>query len=305
MKVFRKAAAAALAAVMTAAVLVGCNEQPATSSAPDSSKVFNVGICQYADHAALNKASEGFKKALSDKLGNRITFTETNAAADTSACITACGAFVEKKADLIFADGTIPAFPLELYDLLLDLGGLPFAALPPEDLRSTRNENSGMNGVRRYLGQAAAYRLAWKYDPKLLERFASVSNGSLVIPVSPEDLRKPCLEHLMRFAEHGEPNAEKVFRTIGENLSVVTREMKWLFGELPPRRFLFGRFVKSRRCFELLREGFEKGCTDVELIVADEDLANSPLMKQLSRKPNVSLAQFAQAIGAIYFAQSI
>ena len=71
MKVFRKAAAAALAAVMTAAVLVGCNEQPATSSAPDSSKVFNVGICQYADHAALNKASEGFKKALSDKLGNR------------------------------------------------------------------------------------------------------------------------------------------------------------------------------------------------------------------------------------------
>ena len=108
MKVFRKAAAAALAAVMTAAVLVGCNEQPATSSAPDSSKVFNVGICQYADHAALNKASEGFKKALSDKLGNRITFTETNAAADTNACITACGAFVEKNADLIFANGTIP-----------------------------------------------------------------------------------------------------------------------------------------------------------------------------------------------------
>ena len=203
------------------------------------------------------------------------------------------------------ADGRIPDYPLELYDLLLDLGDIPSAALPPEDLRSTRNENSGMNGVRRYLGQAAAYRLAWKYDPKLLERFASVSNGSLVIPVSPEDLRKPCLEHLMRFAEHGEPNAEKVFRTIGENLSVVTREMKWLFGELPPRRFLFGRFVKSRRCFELLREGFEKGCTDVELIVADEDLANSPLMKQLSRKPNVSLAQFAQAIGAIYFAQSI
>ena len=58
------------------------------------------------------------------------------------------------------ADGTIPAMPLELYDLLLDLGHTDAAALPPEDLRSVCNENSGMAGVRRYLGQSAAYRLA-------------------------------------------------------------------------------------------------------------------------------------------------
>ena len=200
------------------------------------------------------------------------------------------------------ADGSIPAFPLELYDLLLDLGDLPAAALPPEDLRSTRNENSGMNGVRRYLGQAAAWRLGWKLDPKLLDGFTARSGDLLIVPTAPKDLRKPCLEHLMTLAAQGQPEAETIFRTIGENLSVVTQEMRWLFGDTPPRRILFGRFVKSRRCFELLCEGFDRGDTGVELMTADEELANTVLMKQLARTPGVTVAQFAQAVGAIYYA---
>ena len=131
------------------------------------------------------------------------------------------------------ADGTIPEFPLELYDLLLDLGDERSAALPPEDFRSTRNENSGMNGVRRYLGQAAAYRLAWKRDPSMLDGFVSQDGGILYIPTSPVDLRKPCLEHLMVLATEGREEAEEVFREIGENLSVVTKEMNWIFGMTP------------------------------------------------------------------------
>ena len=202
------------------------------------------------------------------------------------------------------ADGTIPAIPLELYDLLLDLGSLPAAALPPEDLRSTRNENSGMNGLRRYLGQAAAWRLAYRIDPRLIEGFLTREDGRLCIPTAPEDLRKPCLQHLMDRAAQGDPKAEEIFRTIGKNLSVVTREANWLFSVTPPRRILFGRFVKSRRCFELLREGFSRGGTGVELMAADEELANSALMKQLTQMPGVTVAQFAQAIGAIYYALS-
>ena len=202
------------------------------------------------------------------------------------------------------ADGTIPAFPLELYDLLLDLGDYPSSALPPEDLRSTRNENSGMNGVRRYLGQAAAYRLAWKLEAKLLDGFTARRGEDLIVPTEPEDLRKPCLEHLMDLAAKGDPEAEQVFREIGENLSVVMREMNWLFGATPPLRILFGRFVKSRRCFELLCEGFEKGKTGISLITADEELANTSLMKQLARMPGVTVAQFAQAIGSIYYAMT-
>ena len=202
------------------------------------------------------------------------------------------------------SDGTIPVYPLELYDLLLDLGDWSSASLPPEDLRSTRNENSGMNGVRRYLGQAAAYRLAWKLDPALLDGFVERKGDLLFVPTAPADLRKPCLEHLMQLVSQGVPEAEEIFRRIGAHLAVVTREMTWLFGKTPPSRILFGRFVKSGHCFELLREGFEKSCTGITLIAADEDLANTPLMKQLAQTPCVTVAQFAQAVGSIYFAFS-
>ena len=200
------------------------------------------------------------------------------------------------------ADGTIPAIPLELYDLLLDLGSLPAAALPPEDLRSTRNENSGMPGVRRYLGQAAAYRLAHRLDPAMLDGFTRLEGALLTVPTRPQDLRKPCLANLMQLAETGKPEAEEIFRRIGRNLSVVARETAWLFTETPQQRFLFGRFVKSRRCFELLCEGFDEAGTAVRLLAADEELANSPLMKQLAAAPGVTVAQFAQAVGSVYFA---
>ena len=199
------------------------------------------------------------------------------------------------------ADGTIPPLPLEMYDLLLDLGDFPSASLPPEDLRSTCNENSGMPGVRRYLGQAAAYRLAWAQDPELLDGFACLSDGLLTIPTAPEDLRKSCLAHLMELATSGKPEAEEVFHQIGRNLAVVAREMAWLFGETPQVRFLFGRFVKSARCFALLGEGFEQGTDRCRLAAADDTLANSPLMRQLAARKDVTVAQFGQAIGAIYY----
>ena len=200
------------------------------------------------------------------------------------------------------ADGTIPPLPLELYDLLLDLGDAPSASLPSADLRSTRNENSGMNGLRRYLGQAAAYRLAWRLDPTLLDGFVSRSGEILSIPTAPADLRKPCLEHLMRCAAEGSPEAEEIFREIGRALAQTTREMDWIFGATPPLRFLFGRFVKSRRCFDLLCEGFREVLSSVSLVAADDEMANTVLMKQLSSKPSVSVAQFAQSVGAIYYA---
>ena len=199
------------------------------------------------------------------------------------------------------ADGTIPAIPLEMYDLLLDLGSHTYAELPPEDLRSTCNENSRMPGVRRYLGQAGAYRLAWLRDSSLLEKFTVMDEDVLKVPTKPEDLRKPCLEHIMQLAADGNPDAEEVFREIGRNLAVVTTEINWLLGETPPKRVLFGRFVKSLRCFELLREGFEEADTGIELEAADDNLANTPLMRQLAAAPDVTVAQFGQAVGAIYF----
>ena len=200
------------------------------------------------------------------------------------------------------ADGTIPALPLEMYDMILDLGSFRSRAFAPDDLRSTRNENSGLPGARRYMGQAAAYRLAQKLDPSLLDGFTEYAGELLCIKTAPEDLRKPCLEHLMRKAEAGDPAACEVFRSIGGNLAVVSREMEYLLHPAAQARYLFGRFIKRPAVFALLDEGFRAGAAWLRLIPSDEGLANTPLMRALADRPDVTVAQFGQAVGSIYFA---
>ena len=200
------------------------------------------------------------------------------------------------------ANGEVPQLPLELYDAWVDLGSLNAAALPPEDLRSTRSENSGLPGARRYLGQAAAYRLAYALDPALLDGFTEERDGALRIRTQPEDLRKPCLEHLMQKAAEGDRNAGEIFRRIGRHLAVVSRELEYLLHPETDTRFLYGRFVKSERCFALLREGCAEIAPHIRLENGGEDLANTPLMRELAERQDVTVAQFAQAAGSIYFA---
>lgn len=200
------------------------------------------------------------------------------------------------------ADGSVPELPLELYDLLIDLGSGPQASLPAEDLRSTRNENSGLPGARRYLGQAAAFRLAWELEPELLADFTEESDSLLRIKSGPEDLRKPCLEHLMRRAEEGDAAACEIFRRIGEHLGQISREIQVLLSPETERRFLFGRFVRHPRCFALLREGCGRVMPALKLFPADGELARSPLMRELAAKGEGYVARFGQAVGALYYA---
>ena len=199
------------------------------------------------------------------------------------------------------SDGSIPEMPVELYDFLLDLGSFPQRQLPPEDLRSTRNENSGLPGARRYLGQAAAFRLAYDADPALLEGFIEERNGILAIRQTPEDMRKPCLAHLMEQAAAGNAAAQSVFRQIGRNVGQISREMRWLMQPRTDVRYLFGRFVKHPACFRLLQEGCREIVPDLRLEAADEDLMCTPLMRQLPEH-GVTVAQFGQAVGAMYYA---
>lgn len=106
MKAFKKAASALLAALIFTAALAGCNQNTSSVSVDDGTKTYQIGICQYASHTAMDDAVKGFKQALADKLGSRVTFTEKNGGADSAACVAACSEFVSQNVDLIFADGT-------------------------------------------------------------------------------------------------------------------------------------------------------------------------------------------------------
>ena len=198
-------------------------------------------------------------------------------------------------------NGEIPPLPLEMYDFLLDLGSRQQRAYQPEDVRSVRNENSGLPDARKYLGQSAAFRLAVERDPDLIREFLAWEDGMLRIQRRPEDLRKACLEYLMQRAEEGDKNAAEVFRQIGRNLGQISGEIQLLLHPQTARRYLYGRFVKHTGCFALLREGFSEIHPELELVAADDDLACSPLMRQLAESKEATVAQFGQAVGAIYY----
>lgn len=202
----------------------------------------------------------------------------------------------------LLPDGSVPELPLEMYDFLTDLGSYPQRELPPGDLRSVRNENSGLPGARRYLGQAACFRMAQELDPAMLDGFAVTEGEVLRIASGPNDLRKPCLEHLMALAEAGRPEAEEIFRRVGRHLGQLSREMQEILKPETNRRCLFGRFVKRPGCFRLICEGCAEVLPELELVPADENLAASPLMRQLAERKDATVAQFGQAVGAIYYA---
>ena len=210
-------------------------------------------------------------------------------------------------------DGAIPDIPMEIYNCIIDLGSYPERRFEPDDVRSINNFNTRLSGtLQKYASQSGVFRLAAKYlpdaDPDLFAELfdrglLAESGGGLFVPTEPEDMRKPLLEFLMQTAgEGGHPAVERIFREIGEFMAVAWLESKWLLDPAVDQRILFGRLVKHRACFELMVEGARKVAPGLDLVVADGEMANTALMRQLRDSEHHTVAQFAQAIGAIHYA---
>ncbi len=113
----KKKIAVLLLAAATALSLTACSGgSNASKSGPSSSassaskasagKHYTVGICQLVQHPALDAATKGFQKALTDKLGSRVTFNMQNASGDSPTCAVICNQFVSSNVDLIMANAT-------------------------------------------------------------------------------------------------------------------------------------------------------------------------------------------------------
>ena len=97
-----------MAAVLSCAIAAA--SVMAVTGCDDASKkdkdTYTVGICQLVQHEALDAATEGFKDALTEKLGDKVTFDVQNGAGDSANCTTIINQFVSSNVDLIMANAT-------------------------------------------------------------------------------------------------------------------------------------------------------------------------------------------------------
>ena len=94
-----------LVTILTLALLTSV---VACSSNKDSGKI-TIGLIQYIQHDALDKATEGFKAALKDNgyiEGENLVYDDQNAGGEEANCVTIADKFVNEKVDLIFANAT-------------------------------------------------------------------------------------------------------------------------------------------------------------------------------------------------------
>ena len=87
-----------LALALTVA-LAGCG-------AAKEEGTYTVGICQLAQHDALDLATQGFMDALNEALPGQVTFDHQNAANELAACSGIVNQFVAADVDLILANAT-------------------------------------------------------------------------------------------------------------------------------------------------------------------------------------------------------
>ena len=78
----------------------------ASDTAAADGQTYKVGICQLVQHVALDAATQGFKDALTEQLGDAVTFEEKNAQGDSNTCSTIINGFVSDNVDLILANAT-------------------------------------------------------------------------------------------------------------------------------------------------------------------------------------------------------
>ena len=98
--------------IMTAAMCIalascgGGSQGDAGAGTESGDATYTVGICQLVQHDALDAATQGFKDAITEELGDAVTFDEQNAQGDSAVCSTIVNGFVSNNYDLIMANAT-------------------------------------------------------------------------------------------------------------------------------------------------------------------------------------------------------
>lgn len=107
----KKKISALLLTALLMASLAACggtsaSPSPSASAEPSVAASYTVGIIQIVQHPALDAATKGFRDALTEKLGDKVTFDEQNANGDPPTCAVIANQLVSSNVNLIMANAT-------------------------------------------------------------------------------------------------------------------------------------------------------------------------------------------------------
>ena len=123
-----------LAGILSATMVVGMGGVSVFAADDADDKTYNIGICQLVQHEALDAATQGFKDAIVEALGeDAVTFDEQNAQGDSNTCSTIITDFVSKNVDLILANFTVTDERAEEVDFALPYMKVALGVVSPDD----------------------------------------------------------------------------------------------------------------------------------------------------------------------------
>ena len=125
-----------LSLVLALCMVLGCTSALAAEK-------YEIGVLQLIQHAALDAATQGFKDALIEKLGeDNVDIDVQNASGDTAACTQLSDTFVSNDVDLIMANAT-PA----LLAAMNATGDIPVLGTSITDYATAMGVTEGWTGV--------------------------------------------------------------------------------------------------------------------------------------------------------------
>ncbi len=203
MKKSKRILSSALATILACTALAGCTDNAAEVATVKEDK-YVIGICQLVEHDALDAATEGFKKALIEELGeDKVEFNFQNAQNDTATCATIANQFVSDNVDLIMANAT-PA----LQAAAAATGDIPIlgtsvteygVALQIDDFNGTVGGNISGTSDLAPLDEQAAMIKEWFPDAKTVGLLycSAEANSQYQVDVIADELKKLGIESEM------------------------------------------------------------------------------------------------------------
>ena len=96
-----------ISVILALTLCIGCMFSFTSCSEGNTETKYKIGIIQLVEHEALDAATEGFKQALIDELGEgAVEFDLQNGQGDAATCSTIANQFVSNNVDLIMANAT-------------------------------------------------------------------------------------------------------------------------------------------------------------------------------------------------------